>query len=84
MFKSTPEDRRLFEILLKSHSQVRYHDTLKVEQDDADKILSKAYAFEKLTRSLCEEKIAEFARKENIENDIDFSNNVQMHEYQST
>jgi len=74
MFKSTAEDRRLFDILIKSYSQARYNDQFKVEQDDADKILSKAYAFEKLTRSLCEEKIAEFACQENAVNEIKFSN----------
>ncbi|MDN3585681.1 HEPN domain-containing protein [Pedobacter aquatilis] len=80
MFNSTAEDRRLFEILLKSYSQARYNDQFKVEQDDADKILSKAYAFEKLTRSLCEEKIAEFERQENHENEIYFSNIAHMPE----
>lgn len=84
MFKSTAEDRRLFEILLKSYSQARYNDQFKVEKDDADRILSKAYSFEKLTRSLCEDKIAEFERQKNHENEIYFSNIAHMPESQDT
>ncbi|MCX2476104.1 HEPN domain-containing protein [Pedobacter sp. MC2016-05] len=74
MLKATEEDRRLFEILLKSYSQARYNDKFSVQQDDADKLLSKAYAFEKLTRKLCENKISEFERAGNMamENKICF------------
>ncbi|MGY3054150.1 HEPN domain-containing protein [Pedobacter sp. UYEF25] len=60
VFRNTKEDIRLFNILLKSYSHARYHDSFNVEQDDADKLLSRAYAFLELTKVLCEAKIAEF------------------------
>ena len=50
----------LFNILLKSYSHARYNDSFNVLPDDADKLLSRAYAFLELTKVICEAKITEF------------------------
>jgi len=62
IFRSNHEDLRLFGILTRSYSEARYKDSFKVEQNDADKILSKGYAFYKLTKKMCYIKIAEFKK----------------------
>lgn len=64
IFRNTNEDLRLFEILLKSYSQARYKDNFKIDADDADKLVSKAYAFFELAKKICLDKISEF-KKEN-------------------
>ncbi|WP_231426996.1 HEPN domain-containing protein [Pedobacter sp. Leaf250] len=60
LFRTTKDDLLLFEILLRSYSQARYKDTFKVDSGDADKLVSKAYAFFELTKKICTNKIAEF------------------------
>lgn len=60
LFRTKKDDLSLFEILLRSYSQARYKDTFKVDSDDADKLVSKAYAFFELTKKICANKIAEF------------------------
>lgn len=64
VFRNTKEDIRLFNILLKSYSHARYNDSFDVPPDDADKLLSRAYAFLELTKMLCEAKITEFEAAE--------------------
>jgi len=60
LFRTTKNDLSLFEILLRSYSQARYKDTFKVDSEDADKLVSKAYAFFELTKDICTNKITEF------------------------
>ena len=64
LFRNTNEDLRLLEILMKSYSQARHKDNFKVEENDADKLVSKGCAFFELTKTLCEDKILTF-KKEN-------------------
>lgn len=60
IFRTSNEDLRLFEILLRSYSQARYKDNFKVDQEDADKLVTKAYAFFDLTKKICMDKIEQF------------------------
>ena len=59
MFRTTSEDNRLFDILLKSYSQVRYKDGYEVDFDDAGRLKAKVEDLFKLTRHVCEQKISE-------------------------
>jgi len=74
LFRSSKDDLLLFEILLRSYSQARYKDTFKVDSDDSDKLVSKAYAFFELTKEICTNKISEFKlqNEEQIEMEVGF------------
>ncbi|PWS27989.1 hypothetical protein DHW03_10530 [Pedobacter yonginense] len=60
LFSSTNEDFQLLDILLRSSAQAKFNRNFKVNAADANKLLSKAYAFFELTETLCMHKIAEF------------------------
>ena len=53
----SPEDERLFEILLKSYSSARYKSTFVVLADDAWVLYNKTVAFVALAKQMCNEKI---------------------------
>lgn len=74
LFRSSKDDLLLFEILLRSYSQARYKDTFKVDSDDSDKLVSKAYAFFELTKEICTNKITEFKlqNEKQIEMEVGF------------
>ncbi|KQN34318.1 hypothetical protein ASE92_11955 [Pedobacter sp. Leaf41] len=74
LFRTTKDDLSLFEILLRSYSQARYKDTFKVDSDDADKLVSKAYKFFELTKEICTNKISEFKlqNEKQIEMEVGF------------
>ncbi|TCD11592.1 HEPN domain-containing protein [Pedobacter frigidisoli] len=71
LFRTTKDDLSLFEILLRSYSQARYKDTFKVDSEDADKLISKAYAFFKLTKEICTNKIDEFKLQNELQKEIE-------------
>jgi uncharacterized protein len=51
------EDRRLFDILIKSYSQARYASEFEVEQKDAKKLLNKISRFVDLVKTMCASKL---------------------------
>lgn len=55
------EDKRLFDIMVKSYSAARYKDDFKVEQADAEQIFTRVSTFLKLTEIMCGEKIKSLA-----------------------
>ena len=55
------EDRRLFDIMVKSYSAARYKDDFKVEQADAEQIFIRVSTFLKLTEMMCMDKIKSLA-----------------------
>ncbi len=62
IFRSTKEDLRLFEILLRSYSQARYNENFIVDYYDAEKLLGKVKDFLSLTERICIEKITGFEK----------------------
>ena len=59
----SPEDERLFEILLKSYSGARYKETFIVLADDARVLYNKTLAFVTLAKQMCNEKIAQLEQQ---------------------
>lgn len=59
----SPEDERLFEILLKSYSGARYKSNFLVLADDAQVLYSKTVVFVALAKQMCNEKIARFEQQ---------------------
>lgn len=55
------EDKRLFEILVKSYSASRYSDNFKVAPTDAEQLFIRVSTFVRLTEIMCEEKIKALA-----------------------
>lgn len=55
------EDKRLFDIMVKSYSAARYKDDFKVEQADAEQIFIRVSTFLKLTEMMCDDKIKSLA-----------------------
>ena len=55
------DDKRLFDIMVKSYSAARYKDDFKVEQDDAEQIFTRVSTFLKLTEIMCGDKINSLA-----------------------
>jgi len=51
------ENKRLFDVLVKSYSGARYNDDFKVSQADAEQLLVIASTFVKLTETMCVKKI---------------------------
>ena len=56
------EDKRLFDIMVKSYSAARYKDDFKVEQADAEQIFTRVSTFLKLTDIICGDKIKSLAK----------------------
>ncbi|QNK63930.1 HEPN domain-containing protein [Pedobacter sp. PAMC26386] len=54
---NSPEDERLFDVLVKSYSGARYGDHFSVEQGDAHLLYKKIASFVTLAKQMCEEKI---------------------------
>jgi len=55
------DDKRLFDIMVKSYSAARYKDNFEVEQADAEQIFTRVSTFLKLTQMMCGEKIKTLA-----------------------
>jgi len=55
------DDKRLFDIMVKSYSAARYKDDFKVEQADAEQIFTRVSTFLKLTEIMCSDKINSLA-----------------------
>lgn len=62
IFRSTKEDLRLFDILLRCYSQARYNEKFNIDYYDAEKLLAKVKDFLSLTERICVEKITEFEK----------------------
>ncbi len=58
----SPEDERLFNILLRSYSDARYKSDFRVLMDDALKLYDKSVAFVALAKKMCLEKIERLER----------------------
>jgi HEPN domain-containing protein len=56
------DDKRLFDIMVKSYSAARYKDDFKVEQADAEQIFIRVSTFLKLTEIMCGDKIKSLAQ----------------------
>ena len=61
--RRTEEDKRLFQILVKSYSDARYKDDYKVTDSDAEDLCLRVCEFCELIKRLCNEKLAAY-RKE--------------------
>ncbi|MHA4895639.1 HEPN domain-containing protein [Pedobacter sp. PWIIR3] len=72
------DDKRLFDIMVKSYSAARYKDDFKVEQNDAEQIFIRVSTFLKLTEIMCADKIESLAKvaecytQLNKESEVDF------------
>jgi len=55
--RKTPEDQRLFQLLLKSYSDARYKDEYKVTRQDAEILCTLVRALIELTEELCIDRI---------------------------
>ena len=55
------DDKRLFDIMVKSYSAARYKDDFKVEQAHAEQIFTRVSTFLKLTEIMCGDKINSLA-----------------------
>lgn len=62
LFLSSEEDKRLFAIMMESYSAARYKDNFKVEQADAEQLLSRVSSFLPLSKGICEPKLKQLAR----------------------
>ncbi|WP_442591912.1 HEPN domain-containing protein [Pedobacter sp. AW31-3R] len=63
MFLSSPEDERLFNILVKSYSAARYNDNFQVEEADAEQLYTRVSVFVALTKLMCGQKIDALAKE---------------------
>ncbi|SDL19888.1 HEPN domain-containing protein [Pedobacter sp. ok626] len=64
MFLSgSPDDERLFEVLLKSYSGARYKDTFNISEDDSWLLYNKIMEFVALAKVMCEEKITQLTQQ---------------------
>lgn len=71
MFLSgSPDDERLFEILVKSYSAARYKDTFNVSEDDSWLLYNKIIEFVTLAKVMCEEKIAQLTQQAMLYNEF--------------
>lgn len=59
LLSGNPEDQRLFGLLTKSYSGARYANTFSISEEDAKALYQRVSAFLNLTKSMCEEKIAQ-------------------------
>ena len=58
--RRTEEDKRLFQILLKSYSDTRYKDGYQIVDDDADKLCTQVKEFLDLIKTLCNKRLKEY------------------------
>lgn len=58
--KDNDEDKRLFNILVKSYSDARYDDGFTVSDHDAEQLSERVSNFLKLVKELCDRKIIEY------------------------
>ncbi|RZK34918.1 MAG: HEPN domain-containing protein, partial [Pedobacter sp.] len=61
LLSGTEDDKRLFDIMVKSYSAARYKDDFEVEQAEAKQIFTRASTFLKLTEIMCSDKINSLA-----------------------
>ena len=55
--RKTEEDQRLFQLLLRSHSDARYRSEYKVNSDDADILCTRIRQLIDLTKILCDDRL---------------------------
>lgn len=73
------DDKRLFDIMVKSYSAARYKDDFKVDQADAEQIFTRVSTFLKLTEIMCGDKIkslatiAESYKLSTTESEVDYA-----------
>jgi HEPN domain-containing protein len=60
--RRTEEDKRLFQLLVKSYSDTRYKDDYKIVDLDADELCIRVREFLELIKKLCKQRIAEYRR----------------------
>jgi HEPN domain-containing protein len=58
--RNRQEDKRLFDLLLKSYSEARYDDKFKVADQDANALFTRVGEFLKLTEILCSKRLSEY------------------------
>jgi len=58
--RTTDEDQRLFQLLLRSYSETRYKDDYKVVDHDADMLCTQVREFLDLIKKLCNKKLQEY------------------------
>lgn len=63
LFLSASEDKRLFDIMVKSYSAARYKDDFNVEQDDAEQLLIRVSVFLDLAEVMCLQKIESLTKE---------------------
>ena len=61
--RRTEEDKRLFQILVKSYSDARYKDDYQVSDSDAEDLCTRVLEFCELIKRLCNEKLAEYRQQ---------------------
>jgi hypothetical protein len=63
---STEEDKRLFEILIKSHSEVANSPNFSVPENDAKQLFIRVSLFLRLTRLICNDKIKQLEQQAGV------------------
>jgi HEPN domain-containing protein len=73
--RKTEEEKRLFQILVKSYSDARYKDDYQVARQDAELLCAQVTPFMELTEMLCKARLDEYrqAAEAAAEQPIDFS-----------
>lgn len=61
--RRTEEDKRLFQLLLKSYSDTRYKDDYKIMDSDADELCTRVREFLELIKKLCKQRLAEYRQE---------------------
>jgi HEPN domain-containing protein len=61
--RRTEEDKRLFQLLLKSYSDTRYKDEYEIFDHDAEKLWTQVDDFLKLIKVLCNKRLAAYRRE---------------------
>ncbi|HZY38379.1 MAG TPA: HEPN domain-containing protein [Mucilaginibacter sp.] len=61
--RRTEEDKRLFQILVRSYSDARYKDEYQVFDHDAEELCTRVQEFCELIKKLCKEKLTEYRQE---------------------
>ena len=58
--RKTAEERRLFQILIRSYSETRYKDEYQLNSADAEKLFTQVVEFLKLIKAFCNKRLEQY------------------------
>ena len=65
--RSTEEEERLFQLLLKAYIEARYNKYYVVTKEDIEALISRVELLAEITKKACEERIKEYVRRSRTE-----------------